>query len=106
MSSRYEQRKKRRMADSDFRAGYEEADAEFLLLNALDHARESRGVTQSDLAEALGVTQSAVSQFLSGAHGATVDRLVVYLRALHLQARVEIVEAKEGEPALIVREVA
>lgn len=102
--SRYEQRKRRRLQDSDVRAGYSEMSAELELLNALDQAREALGVNQLELADALGRTQPAVSQFFSGSYSVTVDAVVEYLKALHLQARIEIVPADEGEPALVVKE--
>lgn len=101
--SRYEQRKQWRLKDADVRAGYREADAELTLLDALDRARMNRGVSQAQLAEELGRTQPAVSQFFSGTYAVTVDAVVEYLQALHLQVRIEIVPAAEGEPALVVR---
>lgn len=102
--SRFEQRRQRRLQNADVRAGYMETDAEFELLYALDHAREELGVNQAELADALGRSQPAVSQFFSGSYAITVDAFVEYLQALHLQARLEIVSAAEGEPALIVKE--
>jgi transcriptional regulator with XRE-family HTH domain len=104
MMSRFEQRKQKRLENADVRAGYREADAEIELLNALDHAREARGINQVQLADALGRSQPAVSQFFSGRYSVTIDAFVEYLEALHLQARVELVPAPEGEPALVVEE--
>ena len=101
--SRYTQRKRQRLQDTDVRAGYDEADAEFALLAALDQARASFGMSQVDLARVLGRSQPAVSQFLTGTYAVTVDAVVQYLQALHLQARVELVPAEEGEPALVVK---
>jgi transcriptional regulator with XRE-family HTH domain len=100
--SRYEQRKRQRLKNADVSAGYREADAEFSLLDALDRARASLGVSQAQLAEELGRTQPAVSQFFSGAYAVTIDAVAEYLQALHLQVRIEIVPATEGEPALVV----
>lgn len=100
--SRYEQRRKARLEDLDVRAGYEEVHAELTLLRAIDQARSALGVSQTELASTLDRTQPAVSQFFSGAYAVTVDAVVEYLQALHLQARVEIVPAGEGQPALVV----
>ena len=100
--SRYEQRKTRRLKDADIKAGYDEANAEIVLLEAIDQARERLGISQAELAELLGRTQPAVSQFFSGGYSVTIDAVVEYLQALHLQARVKIVPAKEGDPALLV----
>jgi transcriptional regulator with XRE-family HTH domain len=102
--SRFEQRRQRRLLNADVRAGYQETAAEFALLNALDRAREAIGLNQADLADILGRSQPAVSQFFSGSYAITLDAFVEYLEALRLQARVEIVPAVEDEPALIVEE--
>jgi transcriptional regulator with XRE-family HTH domain len=100
--NRYEQRRKRALRHPDVAEGYREADATFALLDALDRARASLGLTQAELAEVLGRSQPAVSQFFSGTYAVSVEGVLDYLRALHLQARVQIVPAEEDEPALVV----
>ena len=104
--SRFEQRKRERLRDADVRAGYEEARAELALLAAIDHARNELGVTQDQLAATLGRSQSAVSQFLGGRYSVSVDAIADYLAALHLQARIQIVQVAEGEPSLVVESAA
>jgi transcriptional regulator with XRE-family HTH domain len=103
--SRYEQRKRRRLQNTEVRAGYQEAEAEFALLSALDQARHDLGVTQVELADILGTSQPAVSQVFSGTYAVSVERVVGLLHALHLQAKVEIGPAPEDEPALVVSQV-
>lgn len=77
-------------------------DAELDLLEVLDHARALLGISQRQLAEVLGRTQPAVSQFFSAETGMTIERLSEYLKALHLQARIEIVQAAPDVPAVVV----
>jgi predicted XRE-type DNA-binding protein len=100
--SRFTQRAKKRLANPDVRAGYEEADAEIQLLDALDHARAFLGVSQQQLAEWLGRSQPAVSQFFNAEAGVTIERFVEYLKALHLQARIAIVQAPPHGPTVVV----
>lgn len=102
MGARFEQRKAAALRNPNVAAGYAEMDAELRLLEAINHAREALGVNQTDLADKLGKTQSAVSQFFSGSYSVTLDAVTACLKALHLQARVEIVRAEEDEPALVV----
>lgn len=100
--SRFTQRSKRRLEQPDVRAGYDEADAEIHLLEVLDQARAHLGISQQQLADALGRTQPAVSQFFNAEAGVTIERLTEYLKALHLQARIEIVQAPPDAPAVVV----
>jgi transcriptional regulator with XRE-family HTH domain len=102
MTTRFEQRTKKRLRNADILEGYKAADAQLQLLDALDSARRVLGVSQGTLADALGKTQSAVSQFFGGETGVTIDRLADYLAALNLQARIEIVSAKGDDPPLVV----
>ena len=104
--SRFDERKHRRLRDADVRAGYQEARAELALLAAIDRARDELGVTQDQLAERLGRTQPAVSQFLGGRYSVSVEAIADYLAALHLQARIQIVQVAEGEPSLVVEPAA
>lgn len=100
--SRYEQRRRQRLENPDVLAGYREADAELELLAAINRARATLGVSQTDLAESLGRSQSAVSQFLGGNYSVSVEAIADYLHALGLQARIQIVQANEGDPSLVV----
>jgi len=100
--SRYEQRKRQRLANPDVLAGYQEADAELALLEAIDDARIAMGLSQAELAVLLGRSQSAVSQFFGGNYSVSVEAIAGYLHALGLQARIQIVKAGEGDPSLVV----
>ena len=58
---------KRRRKDADgVRAGYAAAQASHRLAERVRNLRESRGVSQQDLAERMGTTQSVISRLESG----------------------------------------
>ena len=54
--------KRRLMKNPEFAAEYERADAEFSIVEALGRARTKAKLTQAELAERLGTTQSAVAR--------------------------------------------
>lgn len=100
--SRFEQRAKTRLQNRETRSGYRQLDAEIALLTRLDGARRELGISQKELSTILNRSQSAVSQFFSGRSGVTIDRVVEYLAALGLQARIELVQVPENAPSLVI----
>jgi DNA-binding XRE family transcriptional regulator len=58
--------KARHMRDPEFRKEYEKADLEYAAAEELIKARTRAGMTQQQVAEALGTTQSSVARMESG----------------------------------------
>ena len=58
--------KKRFMEDPEFRVEYARADDEFALVEALVTARTAAKLTQAEVAQRLGTTQSAIARLESG----------------------------------------
>ena len=64
------------------------------LKDQLVAARETRGLTQADLAEILGITQSAVSQFESLSGNPRMMTLMAYAQALGVRLQLGISESE------------
>ena len=73
--------KKRWMADPDFRVGYDEADAEYSVIEALVRARNEANLSQAELAKRLGTTQSAVARLEAGGVSPSISTLRRYAAA-------------------------
>jgi ribosome-binding protein aMBF1 (putative translation factor) len=54
------------LKDPEFRAEYEALEAEFALASALIEARAHAGLTQAQVAEAMGTTQAVIARLESG----------------------------------------
>ena len=66
MSVRYEDWLKEQLEDAEFRREYEAIEAEEEIVGAVIDARELSGLTESELAERAGVSQSDIEELESG----------------------------------------
>lgn len=83
--------KKRLMADPEFAAAYAEADDEYALVEALIEARSKAKLSQTELAERLGTTQSAIARLEGGGVTPTLKTLRRYAEATGMKLKVQLV---------------
>lgn len=96
MATSWKDMRDSRMGEPGAQAEYEAARRAFELGSAVRERREKRGWTQSELAKAAGMTQSAVARFEAGG---TVPTLPVLERLAHaLDAELSI-QFKPVRPA-------
>jgi ribosome-binding protein aMBF1 (putative translation factor) len=76
--------KARALSRTEVKQAYAALDEEFAYLDTLLKARLGAGLTQQELAERIGTTQSAVARLESGKgkHSASVATLTKYAKAL------------------------
>ena len=73
--------KERFMKDQAFRQEYARADEEYALAEAMVRARTAANLTQSQLAERIGTTQSAIARLEGGRLSPSVRTLRRYAEA-------------------------
>ncbi|MGN6488134.1 MAG: helix-turn-helix domain-containing protein [Devosia sp.] len=83
--------KKRLMDNPEFRAEYEKADAEFAVIEALVKARMEAGLTQTEVAERIGTTQSAIARLEGGGISPSLATLRRYAEATGTRLQVSLV---------------
>ncbi|RJG45422.1 MULTISPECIES: helix-turn-helix transcriptional regulator [unclassified Mesorhizobium] len=83
--------KKRWMEDPAFRKEYDEADAEYAIIEALIRARNDAHLSQAELAEKIGTTQSAVARLEGGGVSPTLSTLQRYAAATGTRLRLELI---------------
>jgi transcriptional regulator with XRE-family HTH domain len=86
--------KKRLMEDPGFRDEYARADDEFKLIEELVRARAAAKLTQTELAERLGTTQSAVARLEGGGVSPSFTTLRRYAEATGTRLTVAFVPAR------------
>jgi DNA-binding XRE family transcriptional regulator len=73
--------RKKMLADREVRAAYAALDEEFALARELIAARVRAGLTQAELAQRMGTTQSAIARIESGAQLPSVKTLLRFAKA-------------------------
>ena len=73
--------KGRLMQDSAFRDGYARADEDFALVEAMIRAQAAANLTQAELAECIGTTQSAIARLEGGSLSPSIRTLRRYAEA-------------------------
>lgn len=96
MRNSLKQFKARALARPDVRREYDALKEEFDLLDEILKARADAGLTQADLAERIGTTQSAVARLESaiGKHSPSLATLKRYASALGYRLQVRLVKER------------
>lgn len=69
------------LKDPEFKRGYDALEDEFKAISALIDARNEAGLTQAQIAQKMGVSQSAVARIESGAWNIKYKTFFSYLKA-------------------------
>jgi predicted transcriptional regulator len=83
--------KKKLMANPEFRAEYEKADAEFSLIEALVRARSNANLSQAELAKRIGTTQSAIARLEGGGVSPSLATLRRYAKATGSRLEINLI---------------
>jgi DNA-binding XRE family transcriptional regulator len=78
------------------RDAYDALEDEFAFLDQVLKARARAGLTQAEVAERVGTTQSAIARLESGArkHSPSIATLQRYARALGYRVQIKLVKAR------------
>ena len=74
--------KERLLADPEVRAEYERLGPVYELVGAMVEARHEAGLTQKELAERMGTTQSVIARLENAHHMPSLDLVTRYAAAL------------------------
>jgi transcriptional regulator with XRE-family HTH domain len=101
----HKQLRTKALADAEVKAEYEKLADEFSLLDEFLKARAAQGLTQAQVAEKIGTTQSAVARMESGSgkHSPSLATLTKYADALGCKLEVRLVRRPRPERNLTGR---
>ena len=89
--------KARALERADVKAEYDGLDEEFRFLDEFLKARAAAGVTQAEVAERIGTTQSAVARLESSesGHSPSIATLQRYASALGYKVQVRLIKERD-----------
>ncbi|MCY3852821.1 MAG: helix-turn-helix transcriptional regulator [Gammaproteobacteria bacterium] len=85
------------MEDPEFREEYARVDEEYALIEALIRARAAANLTQTELAQRLGTTQSAVARLEGGRVSPSIATLRRYAEATGTRLTVGLIPVPEAK---------
>lgn len=93
--------KNRALSRAEVKAEYDKLAEEFALLDAFLKARAAAGITQAEVAERIGTTQSAVARLESGRgkHSPSLATLQKYAHALGCRLELRLVKEAKARKA-------
>lgn len=96
MTSTLKQFKKRALARPDVKAAYDASAEEFAFLDEILRARTEAGLTQAEVAERIGTTQSAIARLESAEpkHSPSIATLQRYAKAIGYTLEVRLVKER------------
>ena len=84
------------MKDPEYRAEYEASQPAFDLMRALLRARLSSRLTQTEVAERIGTTQSAIARLEGWSSNPSVNTLLKYAKATGTRLRISFEPIEAG----------
>ena len=96
----HKQLRKKALANPAVKAEFEGARAEYAVLDEFLKIRAEKGLTQNQIAERIGTTQSVIARLESGKskHSPSVATLSRYAEALDYQLEIRLVQKINRKP--------
>lgn len=105
MSSTLKQFKARAFARPGVKQAYDALDEEFAFFDEILKARVEAGLTQAEVAQRVGTTQSAIARLESAApkHSPSIATLQKYAKALGYRVQIRLVKNERRQTARLGR---
>lgn len=92
---------KEQLKDSEFKKEWDALEAEFSLFQALIDARESSGLSQSELARKTGIAQGDISKIENGNGNPSIKTLKRLAQGMGKSLRIEFVDPDENKRKVV-----
>jgi len=93
MSKRLQDKHKKLLSDPKYKKAYTELEDEFVIAKELIQARTNANLTQKQIAERMGTTQSVVARIESGNPLPSLKSLIRYAVAVNSRIDLKLIQA-------------
>ena len=83
------------LSDPEYKKAYSELESEFIIAEALIQARKSANLTQKQVAERMGTTQSVVARMESGKPLPSLKSVIRYAAAVNSRIDLKLIQANK-----------
>jgi len=87
--TKYRDYLKEQLKDPEFRTEYEALEPEFAIIMAINKARRSTGLTQTQLADKTGIDQSDISRIENGEANPSLQTLKRLASGMNMRLKIE-----------------
>lgn len=95
MGKRLQDKHEELLSDREYKMAYAELEEEFTVAKALIQARSSANLTQKEVAERMGTTQSVVARMESGKPLPSLRSVIRYAAAVNSRIDLRLVQAEK-----------
>ncbi len=95
MGKRLQEKHEELLSDREYKMAYAELGEEFTVAKALIQARSSANLTQKEVAERMGTTQSVVARMESGKPLPSLRSVIRYAAAVNSRIDLRLVQAEK-----------
>jgi len=83
------------LSDPEYKKAYSELESEFIIAEALIQARKSANLTQKQVAERMGTTQSVIARMESGKPFPSLKSVIRYAAAVNSRIDLKLIQANK-----------
>jgi len=95
MSKNFRQTLKEQLEDKEFKQEWDKTELEYQIIKAMLTARKQKNITQKELAEITGITQSDISKLENGSANPSLQTLKKLANGLGMVVKLEFIPIEE-----------
>ncbi|MCI7445473.1 MAG: helix-turn-helix transcriptional regulator [Solobacterium sp.] len=93
----YKEYKNKCLEDSNFKKEYDDLEPEYDIINAMIKVRKERGLTQKQLSELTGISQSDISRIENGTRNPSLEMIKRLATGMGMRLKLEFIPVSKVE---------
>lgn len=93
----YKEYKNKCLEDSNFKKEYDDLEPEYDIINAMIKVRKEKGLTQKQLSELTGISQSDISRIENGTRNPSLEMIKRLATGMGMRLKLEFIPVSKVE---------